>query len=318
MKTINYSFLFLLALTASLTACDGDKLADELFVKHVLINQNGFRDYELNYVDASVRDTIITVAVNGSSRLDRDVRVSLKVNPDTLEGYNWEKFRNDRTLYHELLPEECYSFDAEEVIIRAGTEYTDIPIRFHLDRIDKEKDFVLPISIASTSEYEIGRPEYSTVLMHIVLANAYTGTYALSGTIREVATGDFVDVRMTRTLRVVDPNTVSFYAGSTSERVADRENYRIEMTVNADSTLTFLPLHPDIIELRPDAPNLDPKNPRNKILVERTVDVQNSHKSYVVTTFYLYYDYVDKTDPSDPVEMRWEGTCSRTRTVITK
>ena len=58
----------------------------------MLINQNGFREYDLNYVDANVRDTLITVAVNGSSKLDRDVRVDLAVNPDTLEGYNWEKY----------------------------------------------------------------------------------------------------------------------------------------------------------------------------------------------------------------------------------
>lgn len=310
------AIIFLLAVTA-FTACN-DKLPDELFVKHVLINQNGFREYDLNYVDASVRDTLITVAVNGSSRLDRDIRVDLAINPDTLEGYNWEKYRKDRTLYYELLPEECYSFNGEGIVIRAGTEYTDVPISFNLDKIDKDKNFVLPISIVSTSEYKVGAPQYSTVLMNVVLSNAYTGTYSLSGTIREVATGDFIDVRMTRTLRVVDPATVSLYAGNTSERVSNRENYRMNMTVNTDSTLTFTPLRPDIIEIRRDEPNLDPKNPRNKILVERTVDVQNSHKSYVVTTFYMYYNYIDKTDPADPVEMRWEGTCSRTKTVFTK
>ena len=52
--------------------------------------------------------------------------------------------------------------------------------------------------------------------------------------------------------------------------------------------------------------------------MERTVDSQNSHKSFVVTTFYAYYTYIDKTDPEDPIEMRWEGTLSRTKTVMTK
>ena len=85
------AIIFLLAATAFFTACNNNQLDDELFIKHVLINQNGFREYDLNYVDANVRDTLITVAVNGSSKLDRDVRVDLAVNPDTLEGYNWEK-----------------------------------------------------------------------------------------------------------------------------------------------------------------------------------------------------------------------------------
>lgn len=310
--------LFLLAAIAFFTACESNKLDDELFVKHVLINQNGFREYDLNYLDASVRDTIITVAVNGSSTLDRDIEVDLAINPDTLEGYNWEKYRNDRSLYHELLPEDCYSFVGENIVIKAGTEYTDIPIRFNLDKINKEKNYVLPISIVSTSEYSVATPNYSTVLMHIVLSNAYSGTYSLSGTVKEIATGDFIDVRMSRTLRIVDPKTVSLYAGNTSERVTNREKYRINMTVNADSTLSFTAVNPSIIELRSDAPNLDPKNPRNKILVERTIDVQNSHKSYVVTTFYMYYNYIDKSDPTDPIEIRWEGSCSRTKILLSK
>lgn len=312
------TILFLLAATALFTACESNKLDDELFVKYVLINQNGFREYDLNYINASVRDTIITVAVNGSSTLDRDIKVDLAINPDTLEGYNWEKYRNDRSLYHELLPEDCYSFSGENIVIEAGTEYTDIPIRFNLDKIDKEKSYVLPISIVSVSEYAIAKPAYSTVLMHIVLSNAYSGNYSLSGTVREVATGDFIDVRMSRTLRIVDPKTVSLYAGNTSERVANREKYRISMTVNADSTLTFTASDPEIIELKSDAPDLDPKNPRNKISVERTIDVQNSHKSYVVTTFYMYYNYIDKSDPTDPIEMRWEGSCSRTKIHFSK
>ena len=116
------AIIFLLAATAFFTACNNNQLDDELFIKHVLINQNGFREYDLNYVDANVRDTLITVAVNGSSKLDRDVRVDLAVNPDTLEGYNWEKYRNDRSLYYELLPEECYSFNGEAIIIKAGRE----------------------------------------------------------------------------------------------------------------------------------------------------------------------------------------------------
>ena len=136
------AIIFLLAATAFFTACNNNQLDDELFIKHVLINQNGFREYDLNYVDANVRDTLITVAVNGSSKLDRDVRVDLAVNPDTLEGYNWEKYRNDRSLYYELLPEECYSFSGEGIIIKAGTEYTDVPISFNLDKIDKDKNFV--------------------------------------------------------------------------------------------------------------------------------------------------------------------------------
>lgn len=67
-RLMKKAIIFLLAATAFFTACNNNQLDDELFIKHVLINQNGFREYDLNYVDANVRDTLITVAVNGSSK----------------------------------------------------------------------------------------------------------------------------------------------------------------------------------------------------------------------------------------------------------
>lgn len=103
------------------------------------------------------------------------VRVDLAVNPDTLDGYNWEKYRNDRSLYYEMLPETCYSFEGEGIVIRAGTEYSNVPIRFYLDKIDKEKNYILPISIVNVSEFSIGDPKYSTILMNVILSNEYSG-----------------------------------------------------------------------------------------------------------------------------------------------
>lgn len=318
-KMKNICFITLLfAISATLSGCEKDKLPEEIFHKQILLNQNGFKEYELNYVGTNERDTMITVAVSGSSKLQKDVVVDLQIDTDTLRGYNWEKYRNNESLYYELLPEDCYQIEGNSIRIHAGTEYTSVPIRFFLDRIDKSKRYILPISIASATEFPVAEPNYSTILMCISLANEFSGSYSLSGRQTEVASGDFIDVKMTRTLRVESPQSISLYAGNVSEVSPTRENYRIEVIVNADSTLTYRAARPDLIEIKADAPELDIKNPRNRITVEKTIDSQNSHKAYVVTTLYMQYNYIDKSNPQDPEENRWEGSCTRTRIVFNK
>ncbi len=312
------TILILLCLAGLFVACE-DNFRGEMFEKKILINQNGFQEYDLNYIDNEYKDTTIAVAASGTATLDRDVVVTLAVNADTLDGYNWERYRNDKSLYFELLPEHMYSFEKEGIVIKAGTEYTTVPIRFYLDRFEKDKKYILPISIVSVSEYTVAAPEYSTILMNVVLANDYSGTYSLSGQTSEPSTGDYVDVRMTRTLRAEGPDQISLYASNIAENSVTREDFRIMMTVNADSTLTYSVYSGDApFSITPAEPNLDLENPVNRYTVRRIEDSQNSHKHYVTTTFYMNYDYVDNTDPENPATYRWAGTASRTETVTVR
>lgn len=314
MKKILLGALASLALLAS---CE-NQLPEEMFVKKVLINQNGFRTYEFDYTERSQTDTTISVAVSGTSELTKDIRVSLAVNSDTLAGYNWERFRNEESLYFKLLPDDCYDFNGEDIIIKAGDEYTDVPITFYLDRISKDESYVLPISVVSVSDYQIGEPQYSTVLINVVLSNEHSGAYTLSGTLREVAPNITFDVKMTRTMRAENKNTISFFAGNVSETNPDREKYRILAEVLADSTLVLSAAHPEFIDLRPDNPNLGKDDPKNRIIVERTMDPQNHRKQTTVTTFYLQYYFTDKTNPEDPYELRWKGAASMAKVKFLK
>lgn len=298
------------------TACD-DSLKGELFEKKVLINQNGFREYSLDFVGTSEQDTMFTVAVSGSEKTDRDIVVTLTVNADTLAGYNWERFRNDESQYYELLPPDMYSFQTDNIVIKAGTEYTSVPVTFYLDKFDREAKYVLPVSIAAVSEYTVAEPQYSTILMNTVLSNEYSGSFSLSGTITEVETGDRLDIQTTRTLRAESENSVSLYAGNIAENATARENYRIMMTVNDDNTLSFEPVHPEIIELTADEPAHieDPESFVNMVSVTRQVDAQNSRRVFVTTTFHMSYNYIDKTEPDTPIEYRWSGMASRSETI---
>ena len=314
MKNLKYLFAVIAGFLA-VAACN-QELPEELFTKTVLLNQNGFREYDLPFLESSIKDTTVSVAVNGTSVLHQDVQVRLDVNVDTLAGYNWDQFRNDESLYYTLLPEECYEFTKDFVTIKADTEYTPVPIRFYLDKFDRSKNYVLPISIVEATEYPIAEPRYSTVLMSLVLSNDYSGTYNVVGTLQEQGGDGSLDVQMARTLRAVDYETVSMYASNTSERYAKRENMRINMTVNADSTLTFTSVSPTLT-LKPSAVNMDEKSPCNRYFVKVSTDAQNSHKKYVVTTFYVKYQYIDASNPANTVTANWTGTISRTKILMT-
>lgn len=307
----------IIALSGLLVACEDALVRGELFEKKVLINQNGFREYELNYFKAqnSTVDTTFCVAVSGTTDSDKDVTVTLDINADTLAGYNWDKFRNDKSRYYELLPEECYTMQTEGITIKAGDEYAEVPVTFHLDKFDKSKNYVLPVSIVSASEYTLAGSKFCTILMNAVLSNEYSGSFSLSGRIKEVEINESIDIRMTRTLRAEEKNSISLYAGNIAENKSNREDYRIMVTVNPDSSLSVTAVNPDKIEIKSvDTPNLDIENPVNKLTVRKRTDAQNSHKVYVTTTFSLFYNYIDKTNPDDPIEMRWEGSANRTKT----
>lgn len=306
-------FLALCAL-AALAACT-QSLNQEIFTKKVYLVQNGFQELELNFTENSIVDTTISVAVSGTVLTSEDVAVTMKVNADTLAGYNWDRFRNDRSMYYELLPEDCYTFKKEGIVIKAGEPLATIPITFNLILIDKDKKYVLPLEIATTSVYELAEPRYRTVLINVICANEYSGAYSLSGRIIEVSANDQTDIRMTRTLRAEGKSIVSLFAGSTAENMDNREDYRMLLKVNADSTLTLRASHPDKISIKADEPNLDIESPVNRIRVVETFDTQNSHRKFVTTYYYLRYNFTDYTLP-DPVEMRWEGQASRTRTVL--
>ena len=315
MKKYYYSFIALVAALFVAPSCQLNKLPEELFTKTVLLNQNGFREYDLPFMGIATKDTTLSIAVSGSSTLAVDVKARLDVKPELLEEYNWEQFRTDESLYYTLLPEECYEFSRDFFTVNAGSEYTTVPIRFYLDEFDRSKNYVLPIAIVEASEYPVADPKYSTVLMSLVLSNTNSGTYNLVGTLQEQGGDGILDVQMTRKLKAVDNETVSMYASNTSERFSGRENMLIHMKVNADSTLSFISAS-ETLTLRPAKVNMDEKNPCNRYFVKTTTDTQNSHKKYVLTTFYVKYQYTDASNPNNPVTANWTATISRTKVVM--
>jgi len=61
------------------------------------------------------------------------VEAQVKVCPDTLDDYNYERFVQDTMLYYTLLPEDCYTLENEgKVTIKKGDEYALLSVQFDL------------------------------------------------------------------------------------------------------------------------------------------------------------------------------------------
>ena len=109
---MKYRLLFLYILGMTVAACNND-LPDELFVKRVVIAENGFQDLRVEYPEDGTVNTQITISISGTSVLSKDVEAQVKVCPDTLDDYNYERFVQDTMLYYTLLPEDCYTLENE-------------------------------------------------------------------------------------------------------------------------------------------------------------------------------------------------------------
>lgn len=174
MKQLRYNYGMvgcLLALMAlGFCACN-DGLADELFVKNSYIIHNGWQDYQLTVREDNTALLPIYFGVNGTSGNDKDITLTLEVDPDTLAGYNWERYKNQDDLYYKILPPETYSFDNSSWTIPQGELNAAAYITIDLAKIEEVgslyDDYVLPLRIASSTGEPIGQNKYVKVLAHI-------------------------------------------------------------------------------------------------------------------------------------------------------
>lgn len=282
MKKLNI-FLGIL-FTILLAGCDD--LPKEQFDKYAVIIRSGYHEWSIPFSNESTVATSISVAVSGTSVISEDMDVQIDVNSDLLDEYNFEKFRNDVASYYTLLPEDCYSFESMKTTIKAGDEYALIPLNLNLTKMDKYKNYVLPVEIVSVSKHSIGINDYNKSLINIVLKNDYSGSYTMAVDLRS-SEGD-IFINQEQGLKTVDLSTCYFhvpYLNKTSEK----EDYIINVKVNSDSTLTFFSNNTDI-ELNFATSNKEKDKETNIIQITETEKKTKTYK------YFLDYSYMDKSN----------------------
>lgn len=284
----------------------------EQYVKYVSFVNSGYTDTHLN---TSTPDGVvhyqIPVVISGSSANDRDVTVTVALDPDTLDAYNQATYFTRKDLYYLQLDEQLYSFpNGMTTVIPAGESEGTIAIDFRIGGLDLVDQYILPLKIASTSDYTISPIKYyKRTLMHIIPFNNFSGTYsATAANVTASGISDPITVA-TREVRYVSDSTVFFYAGLCDEKARDRANYKVQARFNADHTLTLTADNPNI-QLTPILQSTD----GNGQIVNRCVWTVNEEmdalQPYLLIrtiTMNLKYSYKDITNPTYSVLYTVDG-----------
>lgn len=311
MKKILFICISILAL--SLNYSCNDELDDELFEKFVLLTQNGWIDQSLEITSSGLIEIPLVVSINGTSDNDRSIAVGVKFDPDTLSGYNFEKYRNQTSLYYSALPSGAISFNDETITITSNALKGISGMTLDLNKVtDKYADYVVPVAIENTSEYRVAEEKYSKSLIHIVLKNSFSGNYTGEIGVYKTKSDGSNDTNnkftvSTKTFYAISDKQCYFYAGQYDRAKTERNNFIVNITVNDDGTISM------------DSPNsnLDLKQEDASIEISSEPHPTDNRYEIVTTILALKYTFKDLSLDDKPV-VRAQGSVSMRQNVLIK
>ncbi|MDR0541100.1 MAG: DUF4973 domain-containing protein [Dysgonamonadaceae bacterium] len=300
MKKIFYIFISAIVLTA-FYSCQDD-WTEEQYEKYVSFVRHGYTE---TYLNSNVPDGVIhykiPIVISGSTINDRNVTITVELDPDTLRQYNIDQFYTTRSdLWYRQLDEEYYNFpNGKTVTIPAGKDIGYLDVDFMLNDLDLVEKYILPLKIVSTSEYTPTPKWYKKTLMRIIPFNYFSGTYsANAATI--TAEGDNTPAAMaTREMRVVNDSAVFFYAGLCEENARNRALYKVRTKFNADNTISFTA---DSAQIQ-----FTPVPGKCTWTIEEKMDALQPYLMIRTLTMDLQYSYMDLTNPDYPVKYNLTG-----------
>ena len=222
------------------TGCQ-DEIDAELFQKYTYLVQNGWKECEVEIEDDNTGTLLLDFGVNGTSDNNKNITMTVVNDPDTLEGYNFDRYKYQYEAYFPELPTTCYSFDKESYTIPAGEFKTTARIKIDLNLIENVyNNYVLPIRIATSDGEPIGPDKYSKLLANIKFTNKFSGTYSGNGKLtyedsgQNTATGAAI-------LYAISQNVCFMYAGNATSDT-DPEHYKkyiLNVSFSDDEQITI-------------------------------------------------------------------------------
>lgn len=332
-------YLYLTILLAALFTLPGcnDEWNDELYTRMVSlkapINRDEVSVIYLRYkADNEPTTYKLPVIVSGSQTNDRDYNVHIDVDNDTLNLLNIGRYAQRSDLYYKQLPENFYEFPSQTCHIPAGSDVGLFDIDFNFSGLDLVDKWVLPLTILPNPSYTLntykGRQK---ALLWVMPFNDYSGTYNAAS--MYVYFGDNTSKYMTannREARVVDENTVFFYAGITEELAENRGEFKVKCEFLDPDEVT------EIIDTKPKEPVtlyskkgkllLSAENPALEFEVigeptyeiKEEIDIDRPHIIKRFFTLTMEYKYKDKVSSENMVfPYRCKGTMLMQRNVST-
>lgn len=299
-KILIYSLVALLGIT--FYACE-DEWKAEQYHKYVSFVRSGYTE---TYLNTNTPDGVIRykipIELSGTTVNDKEVKVKVELDRDTLTAHNRTMFYNREDLFFRELDPQYYTFpDGMTVTIPAGKDVGYLNVEFRVTNLDLVEKYILPLKIESSSEYTPSpKKHYKKTLMRIIPFNFFSGTYSAgAGTL--TAEGDATPTsKATREMRFVNDSTVFFYAGLCEEDARNRATYKVKAKFNADNTITFTADSAQI-EFTP-APGLCTWS------IKEEMDALQPYLMIRTVTMALQYSYKDVTNPFYTVKYTLKGS----------
>lgn len=240
MKTIK-SILCLAAVALTVVGCDDNLPIDKEQYKKVVYLTRAIDEVKNEYVNyAYDRDTVyISVSVGGSTHTDRDIRVTFREDDEAIARYN-KRNLSATDIQNRHLPTAAYEYPQDDVVIKAGQTTAIYPVYIYPENLHCDSLYMIPVSIASVSEYEM-RTEIDTVLLaKINMVNSYSGKYHIRGSIINLETESKQAYDVPRNMVATNKNSIRGYHES-----PETKNYlqtsTFTISVNDDNSLVFAP-----------------------------------------------------------------------------
>ena len=301
----------LMALAAVSAASCSDDLDYELFTKYTYLMDNGWQEEaEMKIEDDNTVGLSVYFGVNGTTANKKNITLTLGVDPDTLNSYNFDKYKNDTVAYYSLLPSDCYSFDKPSYTIPAGQVNSSAVCMIDLEKLRQHgiyDEYVLPLQITSSQGEPVGPSAYTKALYLISLENEYSGTYSGNGNMKQIGTSYTTQVQG-KHLYAISNDQCYIYAGNVDRSTEGGKRFLVNLRFNDDMTVTMAAVHPEI-KLKPISGTYKYK------FTENTSD---SRKLIRMTTIELKYEYHDVSDIYQDVDYSYEATLTKTEDVFRK
>jgi hypothetical protein len=238
-----YYLLVLFGTLFSFSACN-DEWEDELYTQMLSlkapINRDDVSVIYLKYKENGEVTFKLPVIVSGSQSNKKDYNVRIDVDNDTLQRLNVGRYSVRTDLYYHQLPSEYYHFPSPTCHIPSGTDVALYDINFKFSGLDLVEKWVLPLTILPDASYSLnmykGRQK---ALLWVMPFNDYSGTYNAGS--MYVYFADNTTKYMTannRETRVVDENTIFFYAGITEELAENRGHFKVKCAFQTPDEIT--------------------------------------------------------------------------------
>lgn len=166
-----------IAFTGTFVSCEQKFYEDEQYRKEIFIVSGEDNIFTQEFTFDKDAQGLLSIYVGGTTSIDNDVTVTLEYNMDLLNKYNRLKHDSDYDKYALILPEDKYSVNSMSVTLKAGNKepYALFPIHVDVNGLIPEEEYILPLSIASVSDYMIASKR-KDVLLKIFMKNEYATT----------------------------------------------------------------------------------------------------------------------------------------------